>query len=113
VDGLLKYLGAKEAQVRKTLSYKLIGYALGRTVMASDQLLIERMAKAGGDATFAQLAAEIATSKQFRNRRGREETPAAPVKSKVASNEGETVFRRPKTKGLKPTTYKFSLRRPD
>jgi len=87
VDGLLKYLQSKEAQVRKTLSYKLVGYALGRTVLASDQLLIERMSQAGGDATFAQLAAEIAVSKQFRNRRGREESPeVGPAKSKVAIN---------------------------
>jgi len=87
VDGLLKYLQSKEAQVRKTLSYKLVGYALGRTVLASDQLLIERMAQAGGDATFAQLATEIAISKQFRSRRGREERPeAAPANSKVATN---------------------------
>jgi hypothetical protein len=114
VDGLLKYLQSKEAQFRKTLSHKLIGYALGRTVLASDQLLIERMAQAGGDATFAQLAAEIATSKQFRHRRGPEESPqAAPAKSKVASNEEETIFMRTKTQDLKPTTYKFFLRRPD
>jgi hypothetical protein len=87
VDGLLNYLRLKEPQVRKTLSYKLVGYALGRTVLASDQLLIERMSQAGGDATFAQLAAEIAVSKQFRNRRGREEnSDAGPAKSKVAVN---------------------------
>jgi len=80
-------LQSKEAQVRKTLSYKLVGYALGRTVLASDQLLIERMTQAGDDATFAQLATEIAISKQFRRRRGREERPeAAPAKSKVALN---------------------------
>ena len=76
VDGLLKYLRSKESQVRKTLSYKLVGYALGRTVLASDQLLIERMVQTGGNASFAQLATEIATSKQFRNRSGREESPA-------------------------------------
>jgi Protein of unknown function (DUF1588)/Protein of unknown function (DUF1592)/Protein of unknown function (DUF1585) len=87
VDGLLKYLQSKEAQVRKTLSHKLVGYALGRTVLASDQLLIERMTQAGGDATFAQLATEIAISKQFRHRRGLEVHPeAAPAKSKVALN---------------------------
>jgi mono/diheme cytochrome c family protein len=87
VDGLLKYLQSKEAQVRKTLSYKLVGYALGRAVLASDQLLIERMIQAGGDATVAQLATEIATSKQFRHRRGREERPeATPAKSKIAAN---------------------------
>ncbi|MEK7833131.1 MAG: DUF1588 domain-containing protein, partial [Acidobacteriota bacterium] len=83
VDGLLKYLRTKEPLVRKTLSYKLTGYALGRTVLASDQLLIERMVNAGGDASFAQLATEIATSKQFRNRSGREESPA--TKKNVAN----------------------------
>jgi hypothetical protein len=92
VDGLLKYLRSKEPQVRKNLSYKLIGYALGRTVLASDQLLIDRMAQAGPDSPFSQLAAEIAVSKQFRNRRGREEKPeTAQAPSKVAIN---TVRRR-------------------
>ncbi len=88
IDGLLNFLRGKEAQVRKTLSYKLVGYALGRTVLASDQLLIERMVQAGGDATFAQLATEIATSKQFRYRVGREENPAAPSAggTKIALN---------------------------
>jgi hypothetical protein len=90
VDGLLKYLQSKETQVRKTLSHKLIGYALGRTVLASDQLLIERMSQAGGDATFARLATEIAISKQFRYRRGRAERPGAPpAKSKVAVNAAQ------------------------
>ncbi|HMV47710.1 MAG TPA: DUF1588 domain-containing protein, partial [Blastocatellia bacterium] len=84
VEGLLKYVQGKDAQVRKTLSFKLVGYALGRTVLASDQLLVERMVKAGNDATFAQLATEIAVSKQFRNRLGQEE--AKPANSKVALN---------------------------
>jgi hypothetical protein len=83
VDGLLNYVRSKEGQVRKTLSYKLVGYALGRTVLASDQLLIERMAQAGGDATFAQLATDIATSKQFRYRLAREEAP--PPKKTTAN----------------------------
>lgn len=87
VDGLLKYLQKKDAQVRKTLSYKLVGYALGRTVLASDQLLVERMVQAGDTATFAQLATEIALSKQFRNRVGWEEKPATPAATnKIALN---------------------------
>ncbi len=69
VDGLLRFLKTKDEQVRKTLSYKLVGYALGRTVLASDLLLIDRMVKGGGEATFSQLVTEIATSRQFRNRR--------------------------------------------
>ena len=76
VTGLLNYLQSKDAQVRKTMAYKLVGYALGRTVLASDQLLIERMVNAGGDATMTQLATEVAKSKQFRFRRGGEERPA-------------------------------------
>lgn len=85
VAGLLKYLQSKDAQVRKNLSYKLVGYALGRTVLASDQLLIERMVQLGNEATFAQLATEVATSKQFRQRARRgESTPPAASNSKIA-----------------------------
>ena len=87
VDGLLKYIRSKEAQVRKTLSHKLVGYALGRTVLASDQALIERMVQAGDNASFAQLATEIATSKQFRNQLVRTESPVtAPATTKIAFN---------------------------
>ena len=86
VDGLLKYLQNKDAQVRKNLSYKMVGYALGRTVLASDQLLIEKMVQAGSNATFAQLATEIATSKQFRYRARREEKPTTSNGTKIAFN---------------------------
>ena len=89
VKGLLDYLQVKDAQVRRTLSFKLLGYALGRTVMASDQPLVDRMAAAGRDASLSQLAAEIVTSKQFRNRQGREATPAAAT-VKVA---GDTALK--------------------
>ncbi len=82
VTGLLNYLQSKDAQVRKTMAYKLVGYALGRTVLASDQLLIERMVNTGNEATMAQLATAVATSKQFRFRRSGEERPAN-VKSAV------------------------------
>ncbi len=75
VAGLLDYLRLKEDQVRRTLSYKLLGYALGRTVLASDQPLIDRLVGAGGEATFSQLAAGIVTSPQFRNRLGNEGAP--------------------------------------
>ncbi len=76
VDGLLSYLKAKEDQVRKTLARKMVGYALGRTILASDQPLIDRMVQAGNQATYSQLVTEIATSKQFRNRVGQQEAPA-------------------------------------
>lgn len=80
VDGLLNYLRDNETQVLRTLSTKLLGYALGRTVQASDQALIDRMAALGGNATFVQLAAEIAASKQFRTRAGSEPASIASVR---------------------------------
>jgi len=73
VQGLLDYLKTKDEQVRRTLSSKLLGYALGRTVQVSDQPLIDKMVADGPDTTMSQLAAEIVTSRQFRNRLGRED----------------------------------------
>jgi cytochrome c5 len=84
VDGLLNYMRTKDDQVRRTLSYKMVGYALGRSIQLSDVPLIDRMVKAGGDATFTQLATEIATSRQFRNRLGRKEEAAPVKKQRVA-----------------------------
>ncbi len=84
VDGLLNYLKMQEDQVRKTLAHKLVGYALGRTILASDQQLIDRMVKAGDEAAFSQLVTEIASSKQFRNRPALQ---AAPTSMKVTQTE--------------------------
>ena len=41
-DGLLTYLQTQDKQVMTTLSRKMLGYALGRTVLASDRPLIAR-----------------------------------------------------------------------
>jgi hypothetical protein len=68
-EGLLKYLQQNERQVMTTLSKKMIGYALGRTVRGSDRGLIDAMAGAGGNATISDLAVTIVTSRQFRNRK--------------------------------------------
>jgi hypothetical protein len=76
-DGLLDYLQGRDTQVMTTLSKKMIGYALGRTVMASDRPLIREMISAGGNAAFSDLAVKIVTSRQFRNRSGDEGAPAA------------------------------------
>ena len=67
-DGLLGYLQSRDPQVRRNLSFKLIGYALGRTVQAGDRLLVDQMVAAGGETPFSALAAQIATSRQFRYR---------------------------------------------
>ncbi len=83
-DGLLKYLQTQDKQVMKTLSKKMLGYALGRTVLASDQPLVAGMTAAGGNASFSDLAVKIVTSRQFRNRSGDDEIPKAgpgPVKT--------------------------------
>ncbi len=53
-----------------TLSRKMLGYALGRTVLASDRPLIGEMMAAGAHATFSDLAVKIVTSRQFRNHAG-------------------------------------------
>jgi hypothetical protein len=72
-EGLLRYLQGQDKQVMTTLSKKMIGYALGRTVLASDRPLLADMAAAGGGASFSDLAIKIATSRQFRNRSGEED----------------------------------------
>lgn len=84
VDGLLKYLDGRQEQVLRMMSQKLLGYALGRTVLLSDRPLIDRMAASGWDAKFADLAAQIVVSRQFRYRREGDESPQ-PGAHQIAS----------------------------
>jgi len=79
IDGLLAYLGDEQELVLKNLTYKMLGYALGRTVRASDQPLINELATAGDDATFADLAVRIAQSPQFLNIRGDDSPNSKPT----------------------------------
>jgi Protein of unknown function (DUF1592)/Protein of unknown function (DUF1588)/Protein of unknown function (DUF1587)/Protein of unknown function (DUF1595)/Protein of unknown function (DUF1585)/Cytochrome C oxidase, cbb3-type, subunit III len=88
VDGLLGFLQNKDAQVMKTLSKKMLGYALGRTVLASDRVLVDDMIKAGGNASFADLAVKIVTSRQFRNRQGEENMHVGLNSESVSSLAG-------------------------
>ena len=81
VTGLIDHLETQEHQVLRNLSSKLLGYALGRTIVLSDSPLIDRLIKAGGQATFGELEVEIAASRQFRFRRGREDTAPGAVQS--------------------------------
>jgi len=74
VDGLLAYLQSQDKQVLRTMSKKLLGYALGRTVLLSDQPLIDRLMSGGSDVTFSKLATEIVSSRQFRYRRERDDS---------------------------------------
>lgn len=76
VESMLDYIESQERQILLNLSEKLLGYAFGRTIIASDLPLLDRMVAAGFDATFEELALQVATSRQFRYRRGRnDETP--------------------------------------
>jgi hypothetical protein len=84
-DGLLTYLNGQDTQVRKTLSRKMLGYALGRNPHASDRRLITEMVGAGGDASFSDLATRIVTSRQFRHRAGRTEAAAPAVSAERSS----------------------------
>ena len=52
------------------MSSKIVGYALGRTVQASDLPLIDKMVAAGNETGFSTLIGEIVTSRQFRYRLG-------------------------------------------
>ncbi|HXE63969.1 MAG TPA: DUF1592 domain-containing protein [Bryobacteraceae bacterium] len=77
VQGLLTYLKSQDNKVELTLSHKLIGYALGRTVQGSDQVLVDKMVAAGSKATMNDLVGMVVTSAQFRN--AAPNTPSAPA----------------------------------
>jgi hypothetical protein len=87
-DGLLKYLESQDKLVMSTLSKKMLGYALGRTVLASDRPLLAGMTAAGGQASFSDLAIKIVTSRQFRNRAGDDGGPADPTAGTSAGPAG-------------------------
>src|SRR5204862_6544202 len=71
-DELIGYLHGKDAISMRNLSRKMIGYALGRTVGASAQHLVDEMIAAGNGSSFGDLAVKIVTSRQFRNHEGRD-----------------------------------------
>ena len=91
-DGLLQYLQKKEAQVMKTLAKKMIGYALGRTVQASDRALVDSLVTLGGNASFADLATKVVTSRQFRNREGDQIAAPAPKSARTAGMGSDPVL---------------------
>jgi hypothetical protein len=92
VEGLIQYLRTQESQVQKNMAQKLLGYALGRTMLPGDQVLIRKLAAAGGEATFAQLATEIVASKQFRYRVEPETRQSAVTRvvAQAVNKEGST-----------------------
>lgn len=96
-EGLLAYLKKKDSDVMKTLAKKMLGYALGRTVLASDQPLVREMAAAGGHASFSDLAVKVVTSRQFRQRVGSDQAPSASLAPPVAP--GISLVNRPSQSG--------------
>jgi uncharacterized protein DUF1592/uncharacterized protein DUF1588/uncharacterized protein DUF1585/uncharacterized protein DUF1587/uncharacterized protein DUF1595 len=73
IDGLASlrdYLRRQQPQFERNLSGKLLGYALGRTELASDRPLLDEMqSELKRGAPFSALVVRIVTSHQFRHRR--------------------------------------------
>lgn len=71
LPGLRNYLDQNGAVFRRNLSTKLIGYALGRSTLVSDQPLIDDLTESLIDESpFSELVFRIATSPQFQRKRG-------------------------------------------
>jgi len=66
-------------EFRRQFARKLLGYALGRSVLVSDEPLLERLEAAAGDGAV-RMVQLIADSPQFRTIRGRDlpDAPTAP-----------------------------------
>ena len=68
--GLQSHLRAERPRFHRTLSAKLLGYALGRRQLLSDQQLIDEMLEdIGNGAGLSDLAVRIVKSSQFRTMR--------------------------------------------
>ena len=83
-NGLLNYLKSKDDLVRRTLATKLLGYALGRTVVPSDLSLVDKMVAEGGDAPFSELVLDVVNSKQFRTHKPAENGPRPASSATIA-----------------------------
>jgi hypothetical protein len=69
-EGLRDYLRREKAHFYRTLCSKLLGYALGRSELASDRPLIDEMIRDIEEQRgFSDLVARVVSSKQFRNQR--------------------------------------------
>lgn len=92
---LLAYLRTRDDQVLKTLSRKMLGYALGRTALASDRPLLAEMSALGADASFTDMAVAIVTSRQFRNHAGDTgapgEPPPAPIPGRAVAHRSRPL----------------------
>lgn len=81
LDGLQSYLRRERtADFLDNLCRKLLAYALGRSLLLSDEATLRKMRAEleTGDHRFSRLVETIVTSPQFLNRRGRDYEPLAP-----------------------------------
>ncbi len=71
MEGLRGYLAKNDGQFIKNFSRKLLGYALGRSVLPSDRELLDKIASSvrANDGRVSAAVSEIVTSRQFMNRR--------------------------------------------
>src|SRR5262249_37897116 len=74
VGGLIEYVEKNRVrEFERNLCRKVLGYALGRSVLLSDQPLIEEMEnRLRAEGRFSVLFETIVTSPQFRRQRGRD-----------------------------------------
>ena len=72
--GLRDFLRLRRDRFRRNLCEKLVGYALGRTILLSDEQLVDRMTTLleQNDGRFSVLVTTLVNSQQFRYRRGAE-----------------------------------------
>ena len=70
--------GHRQDDFLRGFSGKLLAYALGRSLALSDDLLIQEVGNklAGGGYRFETAIENIVTSRQFLNKRGREQLSA-------------------------------------
>lgn len=90
LEDLHAYLKQEEATVHRNLCRKLLGYALGRSELLSDRLLIDRMLRGlQTDRRFSNLITQVVTSKQFRYQRGRN-LEAVSIPSRTTENNQDS-----------------------
>ena len=71
IEGLLAYLRTNAPMFHRNLSSKLLGYALGRSVLVSDQALIDSLsATIDTETPLSELLLQIVMSQQFQKKRG-------------------------------------------
>lgn len=80
IPGLIDYIEKQRRQeFERNLCRRLLGYALGRSVLLSDEPLLQEMEKKlRADGRFSVLFETVVSSPQFRRQRGRADVAATP-----------------------------------